>query len=197
MTLPPHAFFYCEGDLICEGTESEHVRFEGMQSFSFILELAGDSSQSDFAYCNFDCGVTMYAEAMASFDHCKFVKGLSLYTATADLTYCSIGNNADTGIRVGTGVSHEIDTSLTVQHSEIAGVEHAVIVADPNSTVTVSDSNIYINPADFNVDDTLHVEAPNNWWGTTDTAVIDSCIDASVNYTPIRTEIVADAGCGW
>ncbi len=99
----------------------------------------------------------------------------------------NVAANNDCGI---SGNGHLLHN--TVAHNAVAGLW------SPSPLATIYKNNIYGNPESVHLtENATDVQAPNNWWGTTDPEAIDASIwdvkDAShlgnLFYTPFLTEL--------
>jgi len=155
-------------------------------------------------------------------DHCIFENASTaiyfLYCPITTMTYCVFRNNGAVFSAAGghPGALNLSHNDFINNNSAISGLRNSELIITYNNFIDNETAIGYNYVGVFHVNynnfigNTLafyasgNASADNNWWGTTDTSVIDSLIydkydDVSlgvVNYQPIATEPIADAGAG-
>jgi subtilisin family serine protease len=122
----------------------------------------------------------------------RLIGNLTGMTASTGLIeHNLIANNTGVGLQVG---------AATVRYNTFTGNKGNTIVVQGGNPVTIEYNNLEGNTGTYdlyvNIPGGVTVLAENNWWGTTDTTVIDTRIwdyweddtKAEANYLPLLTE---------
>jgi PKD repeat protein len=88
------------------------------------------------------------------------------------------------------GVGLQLGGSATVEHNTFTGIGGSAVKITGGTAITLTGNNFEFNPGAYDVEDLVPkaalptVDARNNWWGTTSSAVIQRRIwDFNDNYT--------------
>jgi parallel beta-helix repeat protein len=114
----------------------------------------------------------------------------------------NILTNSLSGIELVENENQDIRKPITIRYNTIINNEIGISITDRFSP-TITNNNIYNNNASIKLSSyaSRDVNAANNWWGTTDTSIIDSLIYdfnddfnlGKVNYTPFLTSANTEA----
>ncbi len=164
-----------------------------------FITLGGDDGNIVVVNNVIDASASLYNGACAGISF-----GGSLYYGTM-LVEKNLIKNCFTGIAIFSPNHSTITTMLTVRQNTLTDNQIGISVSNSYQP-TVTDNNFESN--DINVKmltgysgNSKDISIPNNWWGTTDTAVIDqSIVDyyddfnlGKVTYQPILTHRVSSA----
>ncbi len=184
------------GRLLAEGTIRKPIVFTSLNKEErsawgeVRLEEAGPSR---LRYCYFsfaDWGLHMHFSPVI-IEHCRFENsegGLRFRSGPIDIHNCLIQKN-EIGIRY-------LLSNPKIQHNTIRKNTHGIFIREGSKKPIISHNNIYNNKR-YNLKlgeaQTTDISCPENFWGTTDQAVIDKKIFdhqesnylGKVNYQPI------------
>ncbi|MBN2407719.1 MAG: right-handed parallel beta-helix repeat-containing protein [Elusimicrobia bacterium] len=202
-----------ESALRIEGTESLPVKFTSSRSNDpesgdwnrvVIVNCEADVNYAIFEYAINGLRVSSDVNIKNSTFRYNLSNGLivgesgSSVTHSVEITHCNISNNEKKGLLVVGPRSTAVIKLNVISSNGTAGLE-----TKDYDDVTIKQNNIFDNEEyDLVNSSSRDLDAPDNWWGTTDTAVIDNNIEdddevttyGSVDFDPISDSTFTKAG---
>lgn len=192
------------------------LRYCEFQDQSLVI----DSSSSDIQYCKLICtnncyhgwGITLFSNTTSlsslsfNISNCTFLGNGTARSVGVGLTAQITGtfnncifNGLEQGLML---ISTSAGSTLSMNGCSI--INNSVLGIDAAGIVTITNSNLYSNTMNY-INRLNDQNATHNWWGTTDTAMIDQKIEdkndvvsrGTVNYSGCLSAAVNVTGCGW
>jgi hypothetical protein len=201
--------FLVQGSIIALGTNTDKITFKGNSQTTFFATTGETNKKFNLSYCSFEEGNRLFSivdrESQIIFRNCvvKDIEDNSRLVQKSTQNYIeynvfinSAGFNIVTSFG-GSSTAYYIQNNLVIGSSDN---ENFVNVGSYDQTKVFVNYNSFINN-NYAVlsqgGDYVNLNAQNNYWGTTNTSVIDSLINdmkdnidspGYVTYLPILTE---------